>query len=55
MIVANKTDVSGMDRAKAIFAPYERAGYTVHYTAAKAGLIGMTRAAFLMLFRVNQS
>jgi ribosome biogenesis GTPase len=38
VIVANKTDVSGMERAKAIFAPYERAGYTVHYTAAKAGV-----------------
>lgn len=38
VIVANKTDVSGMERARAIFAPYERAGYTVHYTAAKAGV-----------------
>jgi ribosome biogenesis GTPase len=35
VVVVNKTDVSGMERARALFAPYERAGYSVHYTAAK--------------------
>jgi ribosome biogenesis GTPase / thiamine phosphate phosphatase len=35
VIVINKTDVSGMDAARALFAPYERAGYAVHYTAAR--------------------
>jgi ribosome biogenesis GTPase len=38
VIIVNKTDVSGMDAARALFAPYERAGYTVHYTAARAGV-----------------
>jgi ribosome biogenesis GTPase len=37
VIVVNKTDVSGMDAARALFAPYERAGYEVHYTAARQG------------------
>ncbi|HEX6037614.1 ribosome small subunit-dependent GTPase A [Longimicrobium sp.] len=37
VIVVNKTDVAGMDAARALFAPYERAGYTVHYTAARDG------------------
>lgn len=38
VIVVNKTDASGMEAARALFAPYERAGYTVHYTAAKQGV-----------------
>lgn len=35
VVVVNKTDLSGMGAARATFAPYERAGYSVHYTAAK--------------------
>lgn len=37
-IVVNKTDVAGMDAARKTFAPYERAGYPVIYTAAKQGV-----------------
>lgn len=37
-IVVNKTDVSGMEAARRMFAPYERAGYPVLYTAAKQGV-----------------
>lgn len=37
VIVVNKTDLAGMDAARALFAPYERAGYAVHYTAARDG------------------
>ena len=37
-IVVNKTDVSGMEAARKMFAPYERAGYPVLYTAAKQGV-----------------
>jgi len=37
VIVVNKTDLSGMDAARSLFAPYERAGYAVHYTAAREG------------------
>ncbi len=35
LIIVNKTDRSGMDAARAIFRPYERAGYPVLYTSAK--------------------
>lgn len=38
VIIVNKTDLAGMDTARRIFAPYERAGYPVHYTAAKEGV-----------------
>lgn len=38
VIVVNKTDLAGMEAARATFAPYERAGYEVHYTAAKDGV-----------------
>lgn len=37
VIVVNKVDVAGEDAARATFAPYERAGYAVIYTAARAG------------------
>lgn len=37
-IVVNKTDVSGMEAARRMFAPYERAGYPVLYTAARQGV-----------------
>lgn len=38
VIVVNKTDLTGMEAARRIFAPYERAGYTVHYTATRQGV-----------------
>lgn len=38
VIIINKTDVSGMEGARRTFAAYERAGYTVLYTAAKQGV-----------------
>src|SRR6185312_14474250 len=38
VIVANKTDVSGEDAARRTFAPYVAAGYTVIFSAARAGV-----------------
>ena len=38
LIIVNKTDVSGMEAARRTFAPYERAGYPIIYTAAKEGV-----------------
>jgi ribosome biogenesis GTPase len=38
LIIVNKTDRSGMDAARAIFRPYERAGYPILYTSAKQNL-----------------
>jgi ribosome biogenesis GTPase len=38
VIVVNKTDVSGEDEARAMFAPYVKAGYDVLFTAAKRGV-----------------
>jgi ribosome biogenesis GTPase / thiamine phosphate phosphatase len=38
LIIVNKTDRAGMDTARTIFAPYERAGYPVVYTSAKQNL-----------------
>ena len=38
LIVVNKTDLSGMDAARETFAAYEKAGYRLVYTAAKAGV-----------------
>jgi len=38
VIIVNKTDITGTEAARRIFAPYERAGYTVHYTATKQGV-----------------
>jgi ribosome biogenesis GTPase len=38
VIVVNKLDVSGEAEARALFRPYEVAGYPVLYTAAKQGL-----------------
>jgi ribosome biogenesis GTPase len=37
LIVVNKTDVEGEEAARALFAPYERAGYRLIFTAAKQG------------------
>lgn len=37
LLVANKVDL-GADAARAVFGPYERIGYDVLYTAAKAGV-----------------
>jgi ribosome biogenesis GTPase len=38
LIVVNKTDVEGEAAARALFAPYERAGYRIIFTAAKQGV-----------------
>jgi ribosome biogenesis GTPase len=38
LIIINKTDVSGMQAARATFAPYTRAGYPIIFTAAKEGV-----------------
>lgn len=37
LVVVNKTDVSGIDAARRTFAPYERAGYRLLFTAAREG------------------
>lgn len=37
LIVANKVDLIGQERASALFAPYERIGYPVIYTSTKTG------------------
>lgn len=51
-IVVNKTDVSGMAAARAMFAPYERAGYPVLYTAARDG-IGVAEMGALICGRLS--
>lgn len=51
-IVVNKTDVSGMDEARAMFAPYERAGYPVLYTAARDG-VGVVEMGALICGRLS--
>ncbi|MCA1676405.1 MAG: ribosome small subunit-dependent GTPase A, partial [Actinobacteria bacterium] len=38
LLVANKVDLVSADAARALFAPYERIGYDVLYTSAKAGI-----------------
>ncbi|HEX5688481.1 MAG TPA: ribosome small subunit-dependent GTPase A, partial [Roseiflexaceae bacterium] len=38
VIVANKADITGLDRARELFAVYERIGYPVIYTSPKTGL-----------------
>jgi ribosome biogenesis GTPase len=38
LIVVNKTDLEGEEAARALFAPYERAGYRIIFTAAKQGV-----------------
>jgi ribosome biogenesis GTPase len=38
VVVANKVDLVGMDRARAIFGLYERIGYEVHYVSAREGI-----------------
>jgi ribosome biogenesis GTPase len=38
VVVANKVDLVGMDRAREIFSLYERVGYHVHYVSAREGL-----------------
>jgi ribosome biogenesis GTPase / thiamine phosphate phosphatase len=52
VIIVNKTDLAGMDTARRIFAPYERAGYTVHYTAAKQG-VGVDEVRELLCGRLS--
>ncbi|HET7461269.1 MAG TPA: ribosome small subunit-dependent GTPase A [Longimicrobium sp.] len=38
LLVVNKVDVVGLDEARRLFAPYQRAGYEVLFTAAKQGI-----------------
>jgi len=38
LIVVNKTDLEGEEAARALFTPYERAGYRIIFTAAKQGV-----------------
>jgi ribosome biogenesis GTPase len=38
VVVANKTDLTGMDKAREIFSCYEELGYPVLYVSAKTGL-----------------
>ncbi len=38
LVVVNKVDLVGEAAARRLFAPYERAGYRVQYTAARAGV-----------------
>jgi ribosome biogenesis GTPase len=46
VIIINKTDLAGMEATRRMFAPYERAGYEVHYTAAKQNVgVDEVRAA----------
>src|SRR5688500_13716314 len=52
VIIVNKTDLAGMDVARRIFAPYERAGYEVHYTAAKQG-VGVDEVRELLCGRLS--
>ena len=51
-IIVNKTDVSGMEAARAMFAPYERAGYPVTYTAARDG-VGVAETHALLCGRLS--
>lgn len=46
LVVVNKVDLAGPEAARRTFAPYERAGYRVLYTAAREGLgVGELRDA----------
>lgn len=38
IVVANKVDLVGMERARDIFGLYERIGYAVHYVSAREGI-----------------
>jgi ribosome biogenesis GTPase len=38
VVVANKVDLVGLDRARATFGVYERVGYPVEYVSAKEGM-----------------
>jgi ribosome biogenesis GTPase len=38
VVVANKVDLVGLERARATFGLYERIGYAVHYVSAREGL-----------------
>lgn len=38
VVVANKVDLVGLDRARDLFAAYERIGYPVHYASAREGI-----------------
>src|SRR5262245_10837811 len=38
MVVANKIDLVGLDRARELFGAYEKIGYPVHYASAREGI-----------------
>ncbi|HEX6127642.1 MAG TPA: ribosome small subunit-dependent GTPase A [Candidatus Limnocylindria bacterium] len=38
VVVANKVDLVGLDRARDVFGLYERIGYAVHYVSAREGI-----------------
>ena len=38
VVVANKVDLVGLDRARELFSVYERIGYPVHYVSAREGI-----------------
>ena len=38
VVVANKVDLVGLERARAVFGLYERIGYAVHYVSAREGI-----------------
>jgi ribosome biogenesis GTPase len=38
VLVANKVDLVGIERARAVFGLYERIGYAVHYVSAREGM-----------------
>jgi ribosome biogenesis GTPase / thiamine phosphate phosphatase len=38
LLVANKVDLAGLDRARELFGAYERIGYPVHYASAREGI-----------------
>jgi len=38
VVIANKVDLVGLDRARAVFGLYERIGYAVHYLSAREGI-----------------
>jgi ribosome biogenesis GTPase len=49
-LIINKVDLTGEAAARERFAPYERAGYAVHYASAKAG-IGLDAVRTMLVHR----
>lgn len=52
VVVANKVDLVGLDRAREIFGLYERIGYEVHFVSAREG-IGVEELADRLTGRVS--